>query len=49
MSGHLEGEQPQLGDLPVLTMVTNHLQILGWSSKKDHYFPACRLECDKES
>ena len=29
--GHLEGEQPYLGDL--LTMVINHLQVLGWSSK----------------
>ena len=31
--GHLEGEQPQLGDL--LTMVANYLQVLGWSSKYD--------------
>ena len=29
--GHLEGEQPYLGDL--LTMVINHLHVLGWSSK----------------
>ena len=29
--GHLEGEQPYLGDL--LTMVINHLQVLGWPSK----------------
>ena len=32
--GHLEGvPQPYLGDL--LTMVINHLQVLGWSSKKN--------------
>ena len=31
--GHLEGEQPQLGDLLTMVMVINHLQVLGWSSK----------------
>ena len=29
--GRLEWEQPYLGDL--VTMVTNHLRVLGWSSK----------------
>ena len=30
-SGHLEGKAPHLGDLR--TMVINHLQVMGWSSK----------------
>ena len=31
LTNHLEGEYPYLGDF--LTMVINHLQVMGWSSK----------------